>query len=154
MKVIQSRKEFKTNYVLYEKKGIDTGKRLMTKQSFKDECDINNIMKKYKNTGMLPEMIKTQPQYGDFSEVSDYMESMNIVLKAQEQFQNLSADVRNRFQNDPAQFLEFANDPKNGEEMVKMGLATKKEMPQNQTNTQDLNKEVSNKKETKETKAN
>lgn len=154
MKVIQSRKEFKTNYVQYEKKGIDTGKRLITKQSFKDECDINNIMKKYKNTGMLPEMIKTQPQYGDFSEVSDYMESMNIVLKAQEQFQNLSADVRNRFQNDPAQFLDFANDPKNGEEMVKMGLATKKEVPQNQTNTQDLNKEVSNKKETKETKAN
>lgn len=154
MKVIQSRKEFKTNYVQYKNKGIDTGTRIMTKQSFKDECDINNIMKKYKNTGMLPEMIKTQPQYGDFSEVSDYMESMNIVLKAQEQFQNLSADVRNRFQNDPALFLDFANDPKNGEEMVKMGLATKKEMPQNTTNTHDLNKEVSNKKETKETKAN
>jgi len=30
-----------------------------------------------------------------------------------------------RFENDPAKFLEFVNDPKNDEDLIKMGLATK-----------------------------
>lgn len=98
----------------------------MTKQSHKDECDINQIMKKFENTGVLPEMIKKEPEYGDFSDPLDYHESMGVVAFANEQFAALSAKVRRRFGNDPREFLEFATDPRNGEEMVKMGLATKR----------------------------
>ncbi len=96
-----------------------------TKQSMRDECDINNIMKKYKKHGKLPELIKKNPQYGDFSNVNDYQESCNIVIKAKEQFDNLSSEVRNRFANDPSKFLEFVNKEENKEEMYKMGLAIK-----------------------------
>lgn len=118
--------EFRKNYqpVLDRKKLVFEAKS-RTKQSFKDDCDVNNIMKKYNKTGQLPEMIQREPRYGDFSDVTDYQESLNIVLLAQEQFANLPARARDRFRNDPAAFLEFVNDPKNVQEMVEMGLATK-----------------------------
>ncbi|QXP08056.1 MAG: internal scaffolding protein [Arizlama microvirus] len=58
---------------------------------------------------------------------------MNIVALANEQFANLSAHVRKRFQNDPQEFLQFTSDPENLPEMVKLGLAIKRET--NQTNT-------------------
>ena len=58
----------------------------MTKQSFKDECDINNILKKYETTGALPSLILENPQYGDYSNVPAYQDALNIVMKAEEQF--------------------------------------------------------------------
>ena len=94
-----------------------------TKQSFKEECDINTIMKRYENTGVLPELIKTNPAYGDFSDVGTYLEAMSVVKLAEEQFSGLSAKVRDRFSNDPVKFLEFANNPGNGKEMIDLGLA-------------------------------
>lgn len=100
-----------------------------TKQSFAEEADINNIMKKYKDHGILPDLIRQDPHYGDFSEVATYQESLNIVILAQEQFNGLSAELRGRFNNDPAKFLEFANDPANAQEMVDRGLATVREQP-------------------------
>lgn len=103
------------------------GELSLTKQSFKDECDINNILKLYKETGELPESQKATPRYGDYSKVPDYLESLNIVAQANEQFALLSAHVRARFDNNPEGFLAFATDPANGEEMVRMGLATARE---------------------------
>lgn len=103
-----------------------TAELTMTQQHFKDECDINKILAKYAKTGQLPDMIKKNPIYGDFAESVDYHEAMNTMLLAQEQFANLPAEVRKRFQNEPQEFLEFANNPENLHEMVKLGLATYK----------------------------
>lgn len=96
----------------------------MTKQNHKAECDIHNILKRFNETGQLPDMIRENPQYGDFSNVKDYQESLEIVIKAEEQFAALPAKVRDRFNNNPAMFLEFATNPENGRELVKLGLAT------------------------------
>ena len=41
-------------------------------------------------------------------------------------FAAMPAEVRDRFQNDPGRFLEFANDASNYEEALKMGLAIKR----------------------------
>jgi len=80
------------------------------------------IMKRYEKTGVLPNMILKNPVYGDFSSVPNYQEALNIVRIAQEQFNGLDASVRNRFDNDPAKFLDFATNPENVEQMAKMGL--------------------------------
>ncbi|QXP08365.1 MAG: internal scaffolding protein [Arizlama microvirus] len=98
-----------------------------TKQSFVAECDINTIMRKYRTTGALPNMIKGNPQYGDFSTVTDYQDAYNTVLKTREQFDNLPSHTRERFMNSPEEFLKFCDDPKNAAEMVKMGLAVARE---------------------------
>lgn len=107
-----------------EKYGLSEFGPSRTKQSFKDECDVNNILSRYEKTGLLPQLSEL-PQYGDFSETMDYQTSMNFIVKANEQFDKLPAKLRKRFQNDPAQFMEFVHDPENSDDLVKMGLATK-----------------------------
>lgn len=98
-----------------------------TKQSDTADCDINNIMKKFEQTGVLPEM-RGEGLYGDFSDAPTFQEALAIVETATEQFMNLDARTRARFENDPSKFLEFATDPRNMEEMVTLGLAeTRKE---------------------------
>jgi phage internal scaffolding protein len=115
-----------------------------THQSFKDECDINAIVRKANSTGRLPELIKQNPKYGEFSSQLSYHDAMNVVVHANEQFAALPAYTRKRFSNDPEQFLAFTADPANLPEMVKMGLATKRddsndaippEAPQTSTST-------------------
>lgn len=95
------------------------------KQSFKDECDINVLMSKYKRTGAITHFNKHSPEYG-FVSGNDFAESMRIVIQAQEMFDELPAHVRNRFANQPEQFLDFVQNPDNASEMEALGLTTKK----------------------------
>lgn len=94
----------------------------MTHQSFRDECDISNIMRKYQKTGLVSHMTKAIAQYGDFSDVPDYQAALNIVIEAEDAFLDLPAEVRLKFGNDPGQFLEFCSNPDNRDEMVEMGM--------------------------------
>lgn len=95
-----------------------------TVQASKDECDINNIMKRFHKTGALPSVIRQDPTYGDFADAVDYHEACNIVVRAREQFDLLDSRVREEFGNDPEAFLKFAGNPENADKMAKMGLMT------------------------------
>jgi len=92
-----------------------------TKQSFRDECDINYILRQFNVTGQLPTG-SVQPQYGDFSGITDYQSALNAVMAAQDSFLQLPAKLRARFDNDPALFVEFASDEANKDEMKALGL--------------------------------
>lgn len=94
----------------------------MTQQQFKDECDINNIMKKYASTGQFTHLTSKQGAYSDFSMITDYQEMLETVRYAQDAFASLPADVRTRFANDPGNLLGFIQDPSNYDEGVKLGL--------------------------------
>jgi len=98
------------------------GDKGVTKQSDLKDCDLNVMFKRFEKTGQLPDLIAKNGRYGDFSEVPDYQEAVSIVRLAEEQFMALDAHLRNRFENNPAKFLEFATDPKNLDEIEKMGL--------------------------------
>nr|WAE43905.1 MAG: internal scaffolding protein [Microviridae sp.] len=93
-----------------------------THQSFSAECNINNIIKKYKKSGVLTHVTSQVASYGDYSAVPDFHEAMNIVAKAQQDFDLLPALVRKRFANDPAQFLDAVGNPDNFDEMKELGL--------------------------------
>lgn len=96
-----------------------------TKQSFKDECDINRIMARYQVTGVLPEQLMPgSPQYVDVTGI-DYLEGMQKIAAAQSLFNGLPAAVRLKFENDPGKFLDFAQDPDHQEELIELGLATR-----------------------------
>ncbi|AXH73237.1 MAG: internal scaffolding protein [Microviridae sp.] len=100
----------------------------MTKQSFVDQCDINNILKQFKLTGQITH-IKANAQQGaylDLPDDLDFQSSMHIVQQAEAAFSTLPSKLRTRFENDPAQFLAFMADPRNAEEAVALGLATKR----------------------------
>lgn len=63
-----------------------------------------------------------EPMYGDFSSVEDYQAAVNSVMQAQDQFMALPAQIRKRFDNDPAQLIAFMNDPGNASEAIELGL--------------------------------
>ena len=96
-----------------------------TKQAFKDECNINNIVGQFMRTGQTAHVNSTPPQYG-FHTGLDFRESLELITDAQSQFDSLPAKIRARFANDPAQYLDFATDSANLPEMREMGLALPK----------------------------
>lgn len=98
----------------------------MTEQHHKNDCDINTILKRYDKTGLITHVNNMQATYGDFTEVNEYQESLNLVMAAQQSFADLPSNIRKRFSNDPGEFMEFITDPKNSEEMIKLGLATRR----------------------------
>jgi len=94
-----------------------------TKQSFKDECDINTIMGRYLKTGQLEHVNRAIPQFANLEGI-DYQEAMYLVAESRTLFAELPAEVRYKFHNDPGQFLDFMNNPDNKAEMATMGLLT------------------------------
>jgi len=80
----------------------------VTRQEFKKDCDINEILKTYKLTGKLYQTMQN-PEYGDFSATQSYIDALDIVHKAEIQFNSLSASLRDRFKNSPAALLDFVN---------------------------------------------
>jgi len=95
-----------------------------TKQSFAEESEINRIVARYQKTGIVDHVAKYGGMYGDMPDQDDFHEAMNLVTEAQTMFNDLPSNVRSRFTNDPAEFLEFVSDPENRDEMIKMGLIT------------------------------
>lgn len=120
--------KFKTAYASRSRVHPLLNPKSLTHQSMAPECDINGIMKKYERTGILEHRNNFQGQYGNFIDgPADYHEAMNAVIEADEMFQTLPAGIRRRFHNDAGAFLEYANDPDNAEDMVRMGLAERRE---------------------------
>lgn len=94
----------------------------MTKQEFKDECDINVLMIRYQKTGLFPQHPGSQPRFVSNIDAPDYQTALNIVITAQDEFASLNSELRKRFDNDPAKFLEFVSDPANADELVALKL--------------------------------
>lgn len=99
-----------------------------TKQEFKDECDINVLMRRYQEEGVPPPTNPQQPRWGDFS-AFDFQEAMNTVLEAEQLFSELPSHLRNRFANDPVQLLEWVHNPSNAAEAVELGFLDAERLP-------------------------
>ena len=96
----------------------------LAQQHFKEECDINTILEKFNVTGLLPQA-PLSPRYGDFTGVSDYHTALNRVYAAQDEFDALPAQIRARFDNDPANLIEFLENSDNRPEAEELGLVDK-----------------------------
>jgi phage internal scaffolding protein len=96
----------------------------LAQQHFKEECDINTILQKFNITGLLPEA-PLSPRYGDFTGIGDYHTAMNRVIAVQDEFEALPAQIRARFDNDPAQLIEFLENSDNRPEAEELGLVEK-----------------------------
>lgn len=92
-----------------------------TKQSFAQESEINNIMAKYEKTGVI-EHVKAHSGYADMPSGLDYQSALQMTLDAQMSFNELPANIRREFNNDPFEFLAFVEDPDNVERMAELGL--------------------------------
>lgn len=98
----------------------------MTRQSEMEACDLHNILKQFSPQGFdqLVRENAARGQYADLPDDIDYQMSLNMVMAAQASFATLPSQVRERFRNDPARFLEFVGNPENAEELIRLGIAT------------------------------
>lgn len=92
------------------------------RQSMKDDVDINNIVAKYENTGVLTHLNATQATYADVSDLGGYHEALQKVEAAQQLFMQLPSALRAQFDNDPAKYLDFIGSA-TPEELVELGMA-------------------------------
>lgn len=92
-----------------------------TRQEFKEECDINTIMSQYMTSGEIFHINEAAPQYLDCTGF-DFRTQMDFVAGAYSMFEELPSSIRLRFDNDPAEFLDFCSQEKNRPEMAQMGL--------------------------------
>lgn len=108
----------------------------MTRQEFAAEANINNVLKRYATTGWLVDpnspRNNRKPQWDDYSKLLDYQDSLNLVVDAQNRFDELPVEIRERFNYDPGKLLVFLEkalkDEKSSayEEAVRLRLITPK----------------------------
>lgn len=90
-----------------------------TKQSFKDDCDINFILKKAQTVGSLSHLEKYGAVYGDFSEApTDLLEAHQQLDAGKRIFQELPSEIRREFKNNAFDFFKFVNDPENKDDLA------------------------------------
>lgn len=66
-------------------------------QSQRDECDINNIILRYKTTGTLPVRLNhREPQFLDVSEIGDLQQALDQVNHARDIIEALRAEANAR----------------------------------------------------------
>lgn len=92
-----------------------------TQQHFKDECDINRIVKRFSETGIVTHLAHSSPQYG-FASAQNFTDAAFIVAEAKSQFEALPAKIRAHFENDPAEYLDAVQDESRHAEFVELGL--------------------------------
>lgn len=90
----------------------------MTQQHFKDECDINNILKSYR--GKIP--TADEPAYFMDCTVTDLQSAYEIAEDIGARFDSLDSEVRARFNNNPLELLEFVHNADNETAAIELGL--------------------------------
>lgn len=111
-----------------------------TIQSDKAMTDVNNILDRYKQTGHISFVNRNPAQYGDFTSISDFRQSLETVSQAYDNFALLPAHLRKFFNNDPTNVIDFLSNPQNQEKAIELGLL--KPIPQTQVT--DQNQQSSN----------
>lgn len=109
--------------------GIDASYPVITRQDEMAACDINNIVKTYAQTGILPAGQRL-PIYADVTSLTDYRQVLDHVRTADKFFQQLPAETRAYFANDAANFLDFVTEPNNRPTLLELGLIREEETPE------------------------
>lgn len=106
----------------------DVGK---TRQEQAVDADINVIVKRYGLTGQLPLVRPKIPLEADFRDAGDFDlgSALRFVREANDAFMAYPADVRAKFDNDPAKFVAFVENPSNKDECVRLGILPKDPPP-------------------------
>lgn len=92
-------------------KNPNFGKSL-TKQSFRQETDINRLLDRAQKAGTLSHLEKYQPMYGEMSDFN-FFEAQVMLSKGREAFMELPSEIRKEFNQSPKEFFDFVNDPAN-----------------------------------------
>ncbi len=108
---------FSPSEVVKSPKGVKPAK-----QEFKQDADINSIMKKFQKSGAMDHAQLHQGHYGDTTG-QDLQSAATIVANANSMFNDLPSSVRNKFENEPSRFLDFVQNADNQQEAYELGIS-------------------------------
>lgn len=130
-----ARDEEKVGLIFAEDEGL-------TQQHFKDECDVNLILKRYVQTGVMEHTANTEPWFGDVSEVpTNLAESYENLARADAAFMALPAEIRKSLDNDPAKLESWLSEPENRSKAEQFGLVKKSVIVNNVPNNDNKGSE-------------
>ncbi len=101
-----------------------------TKQSFADETDINKILQRAQQSGTLSHLQEYSGVYGDFADF-DFFDATLKLSHGREVFDALPSELRTEFNQSPAAFFKYVNDPANADDLRKKLPALAKPGKQN-----------------------
>lgn len=100
----------------------------LTQKQFKNDVDVNNIIKKFKKTGQISHIRNTlNGVYSDLTHISDLLDMKLKVIHAEQAFMELPPKLRSKFRNDPAELISYLQNPSNHEEAIHLGLMVKRD---------------------------
>ena len=92
-----------------------------TKQEFKKECDVNNIVKRYGIDRLRAHAEAFGAKYGVMSN-DQYQHSLMVIREAETLFNELPSKLRQKFGGDPGKFIEFMENDENRQEAKELGI--------------------------------
>ena len=92
-----------------------------TEQHHKLECDVKHIIQKYDKTGLIHHVSKIEAKYGDLTGL-EFQNMQNVVAGAMSMFNELPAEIRKEFDNDPQKLIHFMDDSNNRDRAIELGL--------------------------------
>lgn len=114
--------KFYTGYDRPPRAGYACSGASMAAQEFKQDCDINHIVKRAQRTGTLP-VVPREVMYGEEDETAgDLRAKMDLINDIRDHFDKLPSDIRLRFNNDALAYNAWVVNPDNYSEAVKLGL--------------------------------
>lgn len=119
--------------------GFPNDEPSMADPSFEPDTNVNNVMKRH--AGSMESAFharRLSGSYADLSNLPNYQEMLHTVRDAQDTFNAMPADLRKKFDHDPAKLISFLSDPKNKDEAIALGLVNKP-APSNDEITQKNN---------------
>lgn len=107
--------------------GISFVQPSMAQQHFKQESDVNYIVNRYLQTGLMEHVSERPPVYADMSAFDgdmDLIRAYEAVERAEAGFMRLPSDLRKKLDNDPSKLESWLSDESNRADAVKFGLCT------------------------------
>lgn len=92
-----------------ERLAVDTGSQTLVQQHFKDEVDVNTIVRRFGITAGMP-FGRDGGMYGDFTGIVDYESAVALVNDTEARFARLPAEIREKFRNNPGELVRFAQE--------------------------------------------
>lgn len=123
---------FKTRYNHDVSAGIVFTEPSKTDQSQAASTDINNILRRFDQTGQLisENMVPFETlQYGDESIYPDYETALALVNDVERDFYSLPASIRDEFGNDARRLTQAVSDKKQYGKLEKLGIFKRMQIP-------------------------
>ncbi len=90
-----------------------------TKQSQRDECDINKLLERYQRDASLGHLEKYQGVYGNYANY-DFENHVTKIAEMNTIFEQLPAEVKRDFGQSTNKFFEFVTNPENENRLTEL----------------------------------